>query len=163
LLGYWLQLDWDAKELKGAHSRRVFCLVPATAVAPAQLLQRLLEGHEAGLTFWIARGPIHEHTDPSHPVRLLRGRGERQRVPGLYASFWHGLWVPKGTPTDIIGKLNSAVQAALADATVRQRFADQGQDIPPREQQTPEALAAQQKAEIEKWWPILKAANIKAE
>src|SRR5215469_96131 len=84
-------------------------------------------------------------------------------VPGLYASFWHGLWVPKGTPTEPIARLNSAVQAALADATVRQRFADQGQDVPAREQQTPEALAAQQKAEIEKWWPILKAANIKGE
>src|SRR5262249_23101072 len=84
-------------------------------------------------------------------------------VPGLYASFWHGLWVPKGTPTEPIARLNLAVQAALADAAVRQRFADQGQDVPPREQQTPEALAAQQKAEIEKWWPILKAANIKGE
>jgi tripartite-type tricarboxylate transporter receptor subunit TctC len=82
-------------------------------------------------------------------------------VPGLYASFWHGLWVPKGTPKEAIAKLNSAVRAALADATVRQRFAEQ--DIPPREQQTPEALAAQQKAEIEKWWPIVKAAGIKAE
>jgi tripartite-type tricarboxylate transporter receptor subunit TctC len=71
--------------------------------------------------------------------------------------------VPKGTPKELITKLNSVVQAALADATVRQRFTDQGQDIPPREQQTPEALAAQQKAEIEKWWPILKAANIKGE
>jgi len=54
-------------------------------------------------------------------------------VPGLYASFWHGLWVPKGTPKAPIMRLNSAVQAALADATVRQRFADQGQDVPPRE------------------------------
>ena len=68
-----------------------------------------------------------------------------------------------GTPKEPITRLNSAVQAALADATVRQRFADQGQDVPPREQQMPEALAAQQKAEIEKWWPILKAANIKGE
>jgi tripartite-type tricarboxylate transporter receptor subunit TctC len=84
-------------------------------------------------------------------------------VPGLYASFWHGLWVPKGTSRELITKLISVVQAALADATVRHRFTDQGQDIPPREQQTPEALAAQQKAEIEKWWPILKAANIKGE
>jgi tripartite-type tricarboxylate transporter receptor subunit TctC len=84
-------------------------------------------------------------------------------VSGLYASFWHGLWVPRGTPKEIIAKLNSAVQAALADATVRQRFADQGQDIPPREQQTPEALAAQQKGEIEKWWRIMRAANIKGE
>jgi tripartite-type tricarboxylate transporter receptor subunit TctC len=71
--------------------------------------------------------------------------------------------VPKGTPKEVITRLNSAVRAALADATLRQRFADQGQDIPPREQQTPQALAAQQKAEIEKWWPIIKAGNIKAE
>jgi tripartite-type tricarboxylate transporter receptor subunit TctC len=84
-------------------------------------------------------------------------------VPGLYASTWLGLWVPKGTPREVITRLNSAVRAALADATVQQRFADQGQDISPREQQTPEALAALQKAEIEKWWPIIKAANIKAE
>jgi tripartite-type tricarboxylate transporter receptor subunit TctC len=84
-------------------------------------------------------------------------------VSGLYASFWHGLWVPKGTRKEIIVKLNAAVQAALADANVRKRFADQGQDIPPLQQQTPEALAAKQKAEIEKWWPIIKAANVKGE
>src|SRR5262245_12344086 len=84
-------------------------------------------------------------------------------VPGLYTSFWHGVWVPKGTPKEPIIRLNSAVQDALAAAIVQQRYADQGQDIPPREQQTPEALAAQQKAEIEKWWPIVKAANIKGE
>jgi len=87
----------------------------------------------------------------------------KRGVSGLYASYWHGLWLPKGTPQEVIVKLNAAVQAALADATVRNRFADQGQDIPSPEQQTPEALAAQQKAEIEKWWPILKAANIKGE
>jgi len=81
-------------------------------------------------------------------------------VLGLYASYWHGFWVPKGTSKETIKRLNSAVQDALADATVQQRFADQGQDIPPREQQTPKALAAQQKAEIEKWWPILRAANM---
>jgi len=84
-------------------------------------------------------------------------------VSGLYASFWHGLWVPKGTPKEIVVKLNAAVQAALADATVRKRFADQGQDLPPLEQQTQDALAAKQKAEIEKWWPIIKAANVKGE
>jgi tripartite-type tricarboxylate transporter receptor subunit TctC len=84
-------------------------------------------------------------------------------VPGVYISFWHGLWVPKGTPKDIVAKLNEAIVKALADATVRQRFLDQGQEVPPREQQTPQALAAYHKAEIEKWWPIIKAANIKAE
>ncbi len=88
---------------------------------------------------------------------------EEAGVPGLYASFWHGLWVPKGTPKVIVARLNSAVRFALADPTLRQRFADQGQKIPPPEQQTPEALGELQKAEIEKWWPIIKAAGIKAE
>jgi tripartite-type tricarboxylate transporter receptor subunit TctC len=84
-------------------------------------------------------------------------------VPGIYVSFWHGLWAPKGTPTDIVAKLSGAVIHALADATVRQRFADQGQEIPPRDQQTPQALAAYQNADIERWWPIIKAAGIKGE
>jgi tripartite-type tricarboxylate transporter receptor subunit TctC len=84
-------------------------------------------------------------------------------VPGLYLSVWHGLWAPKNTPKEIIAKLNTAVVDALADPAVRQRLADLGQKIPPREQQTAEALGAFQRAEIEKWWPIIKAANIKAE
>jgi tripartite-type tricarboxylate transporter receptor subunit TctC len=84
-------------------------------------------------------------------------------VPGLYGSFWHGMWAPKGTPKDVIAKLNAAVVAALADPLVQQRFKDAGQSIWPREQQTPEALAAFQKAEIEKWWPIIRAAGIKVE
>jgi tripartite-type tricarboxylate transporter receptor subunit TctC len=84
-------------------------------------------------------------------------------LPGVHVSVWTAFWVPKGTPRDVIAKLNAAVVDALADPTVRQRFADAGLEIPPREQQTPEALAAHHKAEIEKWWPIIKAANIKAE
>jgi tripartite-type tricarboxylate transporter receptor subunit TctC len=71
--------------------------------------------------------------------------------------------VPKGTPRETIMKLNAAVVESLTDQTVRQRFADLGQEIPPREQQSPEALAAYHKAEIEKWWPLIKAAGIKAE
>ena len=81
-------------------------------------------------------------------------------VPGLDMPFWHGLWAPANTPRDIIGKLNRAAIEAVGDPLVRQRLADIGQEIFPREQQTPEALAALQKAEIEKWWPIIKAANI---
>jgi len=84
-------------------------------------------------------------------------------LPGLYLPVWSGMWVPKDTPKDIIDKLNGAVVESLADATVRKRLADIGQEIYPREQQTPEALRAYHKAEIEKWWPIVKAANIKAE
>ena len=80
---------------------------------------------------------------------------------GFYISVWHGLWVPKGTPKPIIAKLTAAVQAALADPNVRKRLEDLGQELPPVSQQTPEALHAFQKAEIEKWWPIVKAANIK--
>src|SRR5436190_916962 len=84
-------------------------------------------------------------------------------VPGLHISIWHALWMPKGTPKEIIAKLNSAVMDTLADTVARQRLAELGQEIPSREQQSPQALAAYHKAEIEKWWPIIKAANIKGE
>jgi tripartite-type tricarboxylate transporter receptor subunit TctC len=84
-------------------------------------------------------------------------------VPGLYLSTWSGLWASKGTSGAIIAKLNAAVSDALADPTVRQRLADIGQEIFPREQQKPEALFALQKAEVDKWWPIIKTAGIRAE
>jgi tripartite-type tricarboxylate transporter receptor subunit TctC len=84
-------------------------------------------------------------------------------LPGLHVSLWNALWAPKGTPKDIVAKLNAAVVESLADPTMRKRLTDLGQDIPPRDQQTPEALNAYHKAEIEKWWPIIKAANIKVE
>jgi tripartite-type tricarboxylate transporter receptor subunit TctC len=84
-------------------------------------------------------------------------------VPGFYSSFWHGLWVPKGTPKDITAKLHGAVIEALADPALAKRFGDIGQEIWPRALQTPEALTALQKSEIERWWPIIKAANIKGE
>jgi len=79
------------------------------------------------------------------------------------ASFWHGIWVPKGTPPDIIAKLNAAIRASLADPTVQERFKKIGQEIWPPDQQTPQALAAKQKAEIAKWTPIIKESGIKAE
>jgi tripartite-type tricarboxylate transporter receptor subunit TctC len=84
-------------------------------------------------------------------------------VPGLYMSGWFGFFAPKSTPRDIIDKLNSAMVQVLADPAVRTRFAELGLDVASREQQTPQGLAAFQKAEIEKWWPIIKAAGIKAE
>jgi tripartite-type tricarboxylate transporter receptor subunit TctC len=84
-------------------------------------------------------------------------------LPEFYVSVWHALWVPKGTSRDAIDKLNAAVVETLADPAVRQRLGDLGQEIPPREQQTPEALGAYQRAQIEKWSPIVKGANIKAE
>ena len=84
-------------------------------------------------------------------------------LPGFYVSVWHGMWAPKNTPAPIIAKLNAAVVDALADSAVRQRLAELGQQIPPRERQTPEALGTYQRAEAKKWWPIIKAANIKAQ
>jgi tripartite-type tricarboxylate transporter receptor subunit TctC len=84
-------------------------------------------------------------------------------MPGMYVSFWHGLWMPRGVPKDILARVNAAVMETLADETVRKRLAAMHQEIPPREQQTPQALADHQKAEIEKWWPIIKAAGIKAQ
>jgi len=82
---------------------------------------------------------------------------------GLEFSQWYAFFAPRSTPQAVITKLNRAVVVALADSTVRQRLADLGQDVPPPEQQTPEALGAFHKSEIEKWWPIIKAAGIKAE
>jgi tripartite-type tricarboxylate transporter receptor subunit TctC len=84
-------------------------------------------------------------------------------APGVYVSTWNGLWVPKDTPAEAIGRLGAAAMEALADATVKTRLVDLGQEIPPRDQQTAQALAAHHKAEIEKWWPLIKAAHIKAE
>jgi len=84
-------------------------------------------------------------------------------LPGFHVSLWSGLWVPKGTPKEVVAKLNAAVMDAFADPAVRRRLGDLGLEIPPREKQTPEALGVHQRAEVEKWWPIIKAANIKPE
>lgn len=84
-------------------------------------------------------------------------------MSGMYISFWNGLWAAKGSPDGAIAKLNAALVDTLADATVRQRLTELGHVIAPREEQTPEALAAFHKAEMEKWWPIIQGANIKLE
>jgi tripartite-type tricarboxylate transporter receptor subunit TctC len=84
-------------------------------------------------------------------------------LPGFYMSAWQAMWVPKNTPREVIDKLNAAVVQTLADPTLRSKLAGVGEEIYPRERQTPQSLAAFQKAELEKWWPIIKAANIKGE
>jgi tripartite-type tricarboxylate transporter receptor subunit TctC len=84
-------------------------------------------------------------------------------LPRFYISTWQALWAPKNTSKDIIAQLNAAVVDALADPIVRSRLAELAQNIPLRDQQTPDALRAFHKAEIEKWWPVIKEANIKGE
>jgi tripartite-type tricarboxylate transporter receptor subunit TctC len=84
-------------------------------------------------------------------------------LPGFIASLWYGLWVPKDTPKQIVEKLNATMRQVLADPAVGRRFADLGIEISPQDQQTPEALRAFQKAEMERWWPIIKASNLRAE
>ena len=84
-------------------------------------------------------------------------------APGVYVIAWYGIWMPKGTPKDVIAKFSAAAMAALADPAVKERLAGLGQDIPPPETQTSEALGTFYKAEIAKWWPIVKEAGIKVE
>ena len=82
-------------------------------------------------------------------------------LPGFYVSIWQALWAPKATPREIVAKINAAVVEALADPAVQARLKDIGQELPTREQQSPEGFGAYHKAEVEKWWPIIKAAGIK--
>jgi tripartite-type tricarboxylate transporter receptor subunit TctC len=84
-------------------------------------------------------------------------------LPGFYIAAWEAIWAPKSTPKSVVEQLNVAIVEALADPTVRSRLSGLGEQIFPREQQTPESLAALQKAEMEKWWPIIREANIKVE
>jgi tripartite-type tricarboxylate transporter receptor subunit TctC len=97
------------------------------------------------------------------PAALDIPTSDEAGLPGFHAANWSAFWAPRGTSKDIVGKLSAAVVAALADTDVRQKMIAQGFEILPPDQQTPEALAALQRAEIAKWWPIIKTANVKVE
>jgi len=88
---------------------------------------------------------------------------DEEGLPGLYLPFWNAMWVPNGTPDAVVARLNAAVLEALADDALRRRLTGLGMEIPPRDALTPQALRAFHKAEIEKWWPVIRSAGIKIE
>jgi tripartite-type tricarboxylate transporter receptor subunit TctC len=101
------------------------------------------------------------------PQRLLQApdipTADEAGMPGFHVLNWNGFWAPRGTPAEVIARLNAAVVGILAEPQMRKRLIDLAYEIQPREQQTPQALADLQRAEIAKWWPIIKAANIRGE
>jgi tripartite-type tricarboxylate transporter receptor subunit TctC len=148
-----------------------FQYIPYRGGAPA--LQALLGGEVdlyvtqiSNITGQIRAGKIRAYAVTA-PARLTAAPEiptvDEAGLPGLHTAVWHGIWAPKATSREIIMKLNAAIVECLADPAVRERFADLGQEIPARDQQTPQALAAYHKVEIEKWWPLIKAAGLKAE
>jgi tripartite-type tricarboxylate transporter receptor subunit TctC len=146
-------------------------LVPYRGTAPA--LQALMAGH-IDLMFDVAAsslphlsgGKIKAYAVAS-PTRLASAPDiptvDEAGLPRFYMSSWNGVWAPRGTPKEVISRLNAAIVAALAEPGVRKQFAAIELEIPSRDQQSPEGFGAFQKAEIEKWWPIIKAANIRGE
>src|SRR6202162_5327760 len=147
-----------------------FRFVPYRGNAPA--MQDLLAGQ---IDFMIEPSSNFKSLVEAHSVKpfAITGRtrlasspdiptADEAGLPGFFASLWYGLWAPRDTPKDIIVKLNATLVQVLADPMVQKRFEELGIEITPSAQQTPEALAAFQKAEAERWWPIIRAANLKA-
>src|SRR5271170_5026187 len=148
-----------------------FQLVPYRGAAPA--MQDLIAGHIDFMVDQLSNSVPQIKADTIRAYAVAASKRspavpqipttDEAGLPGFYGSLWHGLWAPKGTPPDVIAKLVAAARAALADPTVQKRLAELGQEIVPPAQQTPAALATYQQAEMDKWYPIVKAANMKGE
>jgi tripartite-type tricarboxylate transporter receptor subunit TctC len=164
----------SAAHVSGAYFQKVtgtrFQFVPYRGAAPA--MQNLIAGQielmfdQASNSLPHVRAGVIRAYAVTAKTRLASAPDiptvDEAGLPGFYISIWRGFWAPRGTPREVIARLNAAVLDALADSRIRQQVADLGQDVPPREQQTPLALGDLQRTEIEKWWPIIEAANIKA-
>jgi tripartite-type tricarboxylate transporter receptor subunit TctC len=137
-----------APALQDLLAERVDMMISGPSIALAQ-------ARSGNLKIYAVASKVHLSAAPDIPTVDEAG------LPGFYVTVWHGMWVPKGTPSAIIAKLNAAVRDALARPEIRKRFSELFLEIPPLDQQTPGALGAHQKAEIEKWWPVIKAAAIK--
>jgi tripartite-type tricarboxylate transporter receptor subunit TctC len=148
-----------------------FLFVPYRGAGPA--LNDLMAGHidlmfdQASNSLAQVRGGTVKAYAVTAPSRLAAAPDiptvDEAGLPGLYIAYWHGLWAPRSTPIEIIATLNGTIVKALADPALRQRFAELGQEIPPLEKQSPAALRSHQETEIQKWWPIVKTANIRAD
>jgi tripartite-type tricarboxylate transporter receptor subunit TctC len=146
-------------------------LVPYRGAAPA--IQDLIAGHIDFMVDQLSNSVPQIKADTIRAYAVAASKRspavpqipttDEAGLPGFYGALWHGLWAPKGTPPDVIAKINAAVKQALADPAVIKRLADLGQEIVPVEQQNPAALAAFQQAEMDKWYPIVKAANMKGQ
>src|SRR3954466_704021 len=148
-----------------------FQFIPFRGSAPA--LQQVIGGQldiiidQASSALSIVKGGNVRAYAVTAPQRLASAPDlptvDEAGLPGFYVSIWQGIWAPKGPPKDVIARLNAAIAGALADPTVQKRLADVGQELPTPEQMTPEGFGAFHRAEMDKWTPIIKAANIKPE